>query len=114
MICGVPKGRPRVSVRFTIGCIRCNRALLCILRATEHELVEQPPTEPEHNAHKELGEVVAHKRIIAGEIRPIHSKPLEPAPDPTENLAPLLLGQEESNDHYQHGAEEDYEGRGSQ
>jgi len=39
---------------------------------------------------------------------------LEPAPNPTENLAPLLLGLEESNDHYQHGAEENYAGRCSQ
>ena len=45
------------------------------------------------------------------EIRPLHSEPLEPAPDPTENLAPLLLGQEDSNDHHQQGAEENYAGR---
>ena len=45
--------------------------------------------------------------------RPFHSNPLKPAPEPMENLAPSLLGQEDSNDQYQQAAEENYAGRNS-
>jgi hypothetical protein len=42
-----------------------------------------------------------------------HSKPLKPAPEPMENLAPSLLGQEDRNDQYQEAAEENCAGRNS-
>jgi len=49
---------------------------LRVVRSTKHELVKKPPTQPDHNAYKEVGEVVAHIGIIAVENRPLHKHAL--------------------------------------